>query len=191
MERGSEVERMVRDLHDLDEAPVGREPGELHPLRSEQLAVRIVEVIAMPVPLEHDRLSVGATRERAGLQHAGVAAEAHRAALVGDVALLRKQIDNGVGCERVELGRVRAIGPERGARELDDHALHAHAEAEGWHPTLPAEADGLHLPLDTPVAKAARNDDAVEADERLDVAVALELLAVDPDQLHVAAGGPR
>ena len=49
---------------------------------------------------------------------------------------------------------------------------------------------GEDLALDAAVAEAAWYDDAVEADERLDVPVALELLAVDPDQLDVAARGP-
>src|SRR6185503_21344768 len=103
MELRSEVEGVVRDLNDLDETSIGREPGELHPTRGEQLAVRVVELVPMPVPLEHDRLSVCATRERAGLENAGVASQAHRAALVGDVALLGQQVDHGMGCERVEL----------------------------------------------------------------------------------------
>src|SRR5512132_514368 len=93
--------------------------------------------------------------------------------------------------ERVELGRVRVLGPEGRPRQFNDHALHAHTEPERRHLALAAETNCLHLALDTPVAEAARYDDAVEADEWLDVAVALELLAVDPDQLHVAAGRPR
>src|SRR5205823_13815677 len=93
--------------------------------------------------------------------------------------------------ERVELGRVGVIRTESRARELDDHALHAHAEAERRHTALAAEAGRLHFPLDAPVAEAARNDDAVEADERFDVIGALEMLAIDPLQLHVAPGRPR
>src|SRR6266850_1028283 len=191
MELRTEIERVVRHLHDLDQASVRREAGELHSALRQQLAVRVVELVAMAVPLEHDRLSVRATRERAGLEHAGIASEAHRAALVGDVALLRQQIDHGMRRERVELGRVRILGPEGRARELDDHALHAHAEAERRNFALAAEADGLHFALDAAVAEATGYDDPVEADQRLDVAVALELLAVDPDQLDVAARGPR
>ena len=82
--------------------------------------------------------------------------------------------------ERVELGRVGVIRTESRARELDDHALHAHAEAERRHTALAAEAGRLHFALDAPVSEAARNDDAVEADERFDVIGALEMLAIDP-----------
>src|SRR5919198_2293638 len=95
-----------------------------------------------------------------------------------------------MGGERVELGGVRVVRSQRGARELDDHALHAHAEAERGHAPLPAEARRLHLSLDAAVAEPARDDDAVEPDERLDVIRTLESLAVDPLETHVTPGGP-
>src|SRR6266540_7513879 len=87
VELRSEIERVVRDLDDLDEATVWGQPGELHPVRGKQFAVRVIELVAMPVTLEHDGLPVGARRQRARIEYAGVAAEAHRAALVRDVAL--------------------------------------------------------------------------------------------------------
>src|SRR5688500_11610657 len=141
--------------------------------------------------LEDDRLCVRAVSDRAVLEHAGVRAEAHGAALVGDVALFWEEVDDRVRRERVELGRVRVVGPEGLPRELDDHALHAHAEPERGDPLLASEADRLHLALDAAVAEAARHDDSVEADERLDVAIALELLAVDPAKTRRRALGPR
>src|ERR1700682_5129801 len=174
MELRAEVEGVVWDLDDLDQAPIGREAGELHPVSGQQLAVRVVELVPVPVPLEHALLSVRAWGERAALEHAGIAPEAHGAALFRDVALLREQVDHRVWREGVELGRIRVVGSEGSARELDDHALHAHAEPERGHLALAAEADRLHLALDAAVAEAARHHDAVEADERLAVAGALQ-----------------
>ena len=144
----------------------------------------------MPVALEHDRLSVGACGERAGLEDARIAPQAHRPSLVGDVALLGEQIDHGMRRERVEFGGVRVLRAERRARELDDHALHAHAEAQRGEAALATEAGRLHLALDPAVPEAARHHEAVEADERLDVVRALEALAVDPFESHVTARGP-
>src|SRR5688572_16765566 len=108
----------------------------------------------MAVTLEHDRLSVRASRERAGFEHAGIASQAHGAALFRDVPLLRQQIDDRMGRERVEFCRVGVLGPECGARELDDHALHAHTEAQRWHLALATKADGLHPAFDAAVAEA-------------------------------------
>src|SRR5207248_9859868 len=59
------------------------------------------------------------------------------------------------------------------------------------HLPFASVAHGLHLALDAAVAEATGHDEPIETDERLDVAVALEALAVDPRDLHVAAGGPR
>src|SRR5204862_4609603 len=44
--------------------------------------------------------------------------------------------------------------------------------------------------FDASVPEAARHDQPVQADEGLDVAVALEALAIDPGDLHVAARRP-
>ena len=92
--------------------------------------------------------------------------------------------------EGVELGRVRVIRAEGGARELDHHALHSHAETERRDASLAAETGRLHLALDAAVSEAAWNDDAIESDERFHVVRAFEMLAVDPLQLHIAAGRP-
>src|SRR5438067_9086465 len=92
--------------------------------------------------------------------------------------------------ERVELGRVRVVGPEGRARELDDHALHAHAEAKRRDLLPAAVAGGLDLAFDAAVSEPAGDHDAVESGERLGVATVLELLAVDPADPHVAPRGP-
>ena len=84
----AEVERVPFQLADLDQSPVRRETGEAHPVVAEELAIGVVELPAMPVPFEHDRLTVCAMGERALGQHAGVRAESHGPALVVHVALL-------------------------------------------------------------------------------------------------------
>src|SRR5947209_603489 len=145
----------------------------------------------MTVALEHDRLSVRPSGERPGFEDARVAPEPHRSSLVTDVALLRQKVDHRMGREGVELRGVRVVRAEGGTRKLDDHTLHAHAEPECGNAALAAEAGRLDLPLDAAVAKAAGDDDAIEPDERLDVIGPLEVLAVDPLHLHVAACRPR
>src|SRR5438309_4293043 len=128
----------------------------------------------MTMALEHDRWSVRASGDRPRFEHARVAPQAHRPALVADVTLLRQQVDHRMRRERIELSRVRVIRAEGRARELDDHALHPHAETERRHTPLAAKARGLDLALDAAVAEAARDDDAVEPDERFDVVGPLE-----------------
>ena len=95
-----------------------------------------------------------------------------------------------MGRESIELGRVGVVGPERGPRELDDHALHPHAEAERRDAPLSAETRRFHLSFDPAIPESAGHHDAVETHERLDVIRALEMLAVDPLQLHVAPRSP-
>ena len=79
--------------------------------------------------------------------------------------------------------RVRIIGAERLARELDDRALQAEAQAEERDVVPARPADGPDLALDAAVAEAAGHDDAGDARQlvgdllRLD---ALEVLGADP-----------
>src|SRR5207302_7382105 len=101
---GAEIERVVGDLRDLDKPSVRREAREAHPVTLQQLPVRVVELETMTMALEDDWLSVRACGDRAGLEHARIAAEAHRSALIADVALFRQQVDHRVRRESVELG---------------------------------------------------------------------------------------
>jgi len=55
---GAEIERVVGHLRDLHEPAVGGEACEPHAVALEELAVCVVELEAMTMPLEHDRLSV-------------------------------------------------------------------------------------------------------------------------------------
>src|SRR2546423_8386630 len=166
---GAEIERVVGHLRDLHEAPIRRQTRESHAVALQQVAIGVVELEAMTMALEHDRLSVRASGDRPWFEDARVTPQAHRPAFVSDVPLFRQEVDHRMRSEGVEFGRVRVVRPEGGARELDDHALHSHAQTERRDATLAAEARRLHLALDPAVPEAAWNDDPVEADERLDV----------------------
>jgi hypothetical protein len=43
---------VIGNLDDLDQPPLSARTGELHPVGRELLAVYIVELVAMPMPLE-------------------------------------------------------------------------------------------------------------------------------------------
>src|SRR6478735_12096293 len=78
--------RVVLQLDDLDEPPVGRLPGQQHARRLERLAIAVVDLEAVAVPLVDDLLAVDRGGLRAGCQLGGVQAQAHRPALVLHVA---------------------------------------------------------------------------------------------------------
>src|SRR3989304_2316868 len=77
---------------------------------------------------------------------AGIRAQAHRPALLGDTLLLRQEVDHGVRRGRVHLGGVRSIQAADVARELHDRPLHPIPEPQERDLRLPGEADGLHIP---------------------------------------------
>jgi len=73
------------------------------------------------------------------------------------------------------------------ARELDDGALHAQANAQVRDLVLATVLDGLDLALDAALSEAAGHDHAVGTVELLGDRVGREVLAVDPAQVEPAA----
>ena len=69
-------------------------------------------------------------RERSGLQLAGIETEPHRAALVGHVALLGQEVDDGMAGEGIELRAVGVRLAQQIAAELDHRALHPETEPQ-------------------------------------------------------------
>src|SRR5258708_34988985 len=116
----------------------------------------------MPVALVDDGLAVGLGREGAGLQLTGIKSEPHRAALVGDVALLRQEIDHRMAGEGVELGAVGVGLAQQIAPELDHGALHSETEPEIGGERGPGESGRGNLPLNAAMTEYDRDHEAVD-----------------------------
>ena len=155
MELAGHEPRVVLQLDDLDEPPVGRLAGQEHAGRLERLAVAVVHLEAMAMALVDDLLAVDRRRLGAGGQLGRVEAEAHRAALVLHVALVRHEVDDRVLGEHVELGRVRVRRADDLAGELDDRALQPEAQAEIRDAVVAGVVGGEDLALDAAMAEAA------------------------------------
>ena len=116
----------------------------------------------MPVALVDDGLAgEDLARPRALVELDRVGTEAHRAAHVGDLLLLGKQVDDRERRLGIELGRVGAGHAGDVASELGDGDLHAEADAEIGDPVLAGDPRRLDLALDPALAEAAWNQNAV------------------------------
>src|SRR4051812_31689703 len=111
--------RMVGELDDLDEAPLLERAADDEAAVEQLLAIGVVHLVAMPVTLGDHRLAavhlagVGAFSELDRL-----CTEAHRAAEVLDLLLLRQQVDHRMRRLGVHLRRVGAVEPAHVTREL-------------------------------------------------------------------------
>ena len=123
----------------------------------------------MPVALIDDRLRIRLGRQGAGLELAGIETEPHRAPLVGDVALLRQQVDHGVAGEGVELGAVGIGLAQQVAAELDDGTLHPEAKPKVGRERGPGEACRGDLALDAAMTEPSRDHHAVHLIESAQV----------------------
>ena len=164
----------------------GLTPAMVMPACLKLLAVLVVELKAVAVALLDVGLAIGLGNLGARLDAAGIGAQAHRAAQVGDRLLVLHQVDDVVGRLGVHLGAVGIGQAQHVAGKLDDHALHAQADAEGGHIVLTAPPQGHILALDAALSESGCHNDAVVARQQLlDVAV-VDVLAVDVVELEAA-----
>ena len=184
--RGAEP-RVVVELDDLDQVLGGEHARDAQAGGLEPRAQVVVDLVAVAVALVDERLAVGLVCARAAAQLDRLGAQAHRAAHVLDVLLLGQQRDHGIERVGIELRRVGAVHAADVARELDDRALHAEADAEERRPRLAGVAHSRDLALDRPRAEAAGDEDAVDAAQLLGGLVGVERLGVDPVDLEVRA----
>ena len=120
----------------------------------------------MAVPLLGVGGAVQLLHQRSVGELGRVESQPHRAphvAVAGDdVTLVGHGGDHGMRRRLVELRRVRALEAEHSARVLNDHALEAQAQSQGWNAALARESQGAHLAVDTPHPEPARNADGVD-----------------------------
>ena len=162
VELAGDEPRVVGELDDLDEPALLERPRDDEPRVDDLLAVVVVHLVAVAVPLVDDRLAVGLVGAGPLVDLDRLRAEAHRAAEVLDLLLLREQVDHRVRRLRVHLRRVRALEPDHVARELGDGDVHAEADAEVRDRALARDAAGEDLALPAARAEAAGDEDAVD-----------------------------
>src|SRR3954463_8620741 len=87
VELAADEPRVIRQLHDLDQLPVGRQSAQAKSLLHEQVAVLVGYFVPVAMALAHFGLSVYLGRARTASQAARVSAKAHRSTDVGNVLL--------------------------------------------------------------------------------------------------------
>ncbi len=183
VELAAEEPGVILQLHDFAEQAVWAGTRGLEASSGELVAVVVVDLVAVTMPLLDLRCPVDGVGEGALLDAAGVAAQAHRAALHRDLLLLFHQVDHGVGGALVELAAVGAIEAEHVAGELHDGHLHTKADSEVRDPVLPGVADGGDLSLAAAFAEPAGDEDSVDLGDGRQVAL-LKLVRADEFQLY-------
>src|SRR5439155_15988703 len=118
---GDEV-RVLGDLDDLDELLLRPDAGDAEAGLLEPWEVVVVHLVAVAVALLDDSLPVQARGHAPFAQDDRIEAEPHRAALVGDRALLGQEVDHQVRRGRIELGGACAGQAADVPRVLDHRA---------------------------------------------------------------------
>ena len=182
----TDVPALVRQLDDLGQAALGVHASNGHARSLKALAVLVVELEAVAMTLLDVDLAIGLGNFRARLDTTGIGTQAHRATQVGHRLLVLHEVDDVIGRLGVHLGAVGVGKTQDVTCKLDDHALHAQADAKGGHVVLAAPPESDVFALNATLAESRRHDDAVVvAQQLLDVAV-VDVLAVDIVEFELA-----
>ena len=183
VELGAHKPGMVLQLHDLHQPLIGGQARQSQACGPGGGAVVVVELIAVAVTLGDLRRAVQRPAPAALCQAAGIPPQAHGAALVGDMHLIRHQVDDRVPGGG-ELGGVGVLQAHHMAGKLHHCHLHPQADAEVRHHILPGVAAGGDHALDAPVAEAPGHQHPGAAGEDLGRVFIGDGLGVHPPDVH-------
>ena len=116
---------------------------------------------------------------------ARICAKPQRSPFICLFALTRHKVDDLIGAFGVKLPGVGIRKAGNIAREFDHRGLHSEADAEIGQILLPRVFRGADHPLYASRTKTARNDNAVHIVQQLIGVVVVDLLRIDPLDLHL------
>ena len=152
--------RVVRQLDNLHQIALRVHAADAHAALDEQIAIGVVELVAVAMALEDILLTVGGEGDGIAAQAAGIFAQPHRAALLVDMLLVGHQVDHRVRRVGVNLAGVRAGQAEHVAGVFHHGHLHAQTNAQKRHAVHAGILHGGNLALQPALAEAARHEHA-------------------------------
>ena len=152
----------------------------LHARRLVCLLILVVELVAVPVPLFDQRLlAVCLVHPAAFRELAVVGPQPHRAAHVRHRLLLLHQVDDGVLGVCRHLAAVGILVAQHIPCKLNDHHLHAQADAEGWDVVCASIFGSNDLSLNAPLPEPRTDQHSCHAVQQCGGIACRQLLAVD------------
>ena len=176
---------VVLDFHHFYELAVGRCAGDFQARLFQGDAEFAVVVEFVAVTMAFANLFALVELGSVGILHelARVSAEAHGAALFGDVLLFVHQVDDRVGCLFVEFRGVGVLPAEYVACKFNHAALHAETNSQQRNLVFAGILDGDALAVYAAASETSRNQNAVRI---LDEArILFKLFGLDAFHFHL------
>ena len=161
MELSADIPFLVGNLDNLDKVGLRVATCTLHAMSLIFVDILVVELIAVAMALADLTAAIYLCYTAISQEVALICAKAHRTAHIGDVFLFFHDVDDIVGRVLIHLATVGIGQMEHIARELNDHNLHAEADAEGRHVVLSAVLSCQYLSFYASCAEPRADDDAV------------------------------
>ena len=132
-------------------------------------------------------LGIGPLGPAVRLQGAGVNAQAHCAAHIGQVPLVRHKIDDWEFGVEVEFRAVGFFAAQQMPGKFDGEHLHAQAESQIGHLLLSGKTGRHDFAFDAPIAKAPRHYNPGQPVQPVQLPSLFQRLGADPLQLQIPA----
>ena len=139
----ADEEGMILQLDHFHDPVVRRGPGDDHAGFFELLAIVIVHFPAMTVALRDYGLPVEVVRVCSVLKDAGVCTEAHGAAKIRNIFLVRHQVDDRMLCGRLKLCTVSIFHFQNISGKIHDRHLHSQTDSKERNPVVSRIAGGI------------------------------------------------
>ena len=151
----------------------------------ELIAELVVELKAVAVTLLNHIFAVSLSNCRATGKTASIGTQTHCTTKVRDAFLLLHEVDYVIRRLGVHLGAVGIGHAQHVAGKLNDHALHAQADSEGWHVVFAAPLQCHKLALNATLTKARSHNHAIESAEHIVHVIVAQFLAADIFQVEL------
>ena len=168
-----------RNLYYLNQVALRVASHAHHAIALKLLLKVVVELITMTVTFLYVLLIIYIEHARALLQVTLVCAKTHGATHVGDVLLLLHDVNDIMWGLLVHFTAVGVLVSQHVPRELNDHHLHAKADAKGWYVVLTAIFRGNDLAFYATLSESRTNHDTILPFHLLGHVLRSEILRVD------------
>ena len=175
---------MVFNLPGLHQLPIGRQSGHYQSGVFQGLAIGVVQLEPVAMPLPHQTFPVSVHGQCIRHWPAGIPAQPHSAAHLGNPALVGHDVYDRVGRIRVQFGRIGGLQAHHITGPLDYHYLQPQAQAQVRHLVLPRVLDRVDHSFHPARAEATGDYYAARTAQQRVGAVFFHVFGVHPLNVH-------
>ena len=184
MKLAAEIPGMIRHFADFDIHAIRSLAGQTEAMPCKRLFKLAIEFVAVAMALADLRCAIGLLGKTSRSEKTRVGAEPHGSAKLIHAEKLTEFEDYAMGRGGIEFGRIGVGETAHIARKLDDHGLHAKANAEIGDFIFARTSNRIQHSLNAALAKAAGDENSIEAAQKFAAVRPFHAFRFDPFDIY-------